>query len=223
MGGGSERQFNLLKQWATAHEAALLERLEDRYVMYGEWCYAKHSCWYDRLPAYFLEFDLLDRKEEKFLSTAARRKILDGSPVVSVPVLYEGPMPATLKELRALVKPSLMKSDGWREGFVRAVAREGQDLELVTKQTDMSAMAEGLYGKVESATEVLDRYKWVRKDFVQAILDSGSHHSRRPILPNELAPGVDLYAPQPTVSWEDLGLKTIHGTAAQPGRGKWGR
>jgi len=40
VGGGSERQFNLLKVWAAAHEARLLERLEDRYVLFGEWAYA---------------------------------------------------------------------------------------------------------------------------------------------------------------------------------------
>jgi hypothetical protein len=36
VGGGRERQFNILKAWARAHENWLMERLEDRYVMYGE-------------------------------------------------------------------------------------------------------------------------------------------------------------------------------------------
>lgn len=36
-GGGRERQFNLFKRWASAHADVLLERLGDRYVMYGEW------------------------------------------------------------------------------------------------------------------------------------------------------------------------------------------
>lgn len=208
-GGGSERQFNLLKPWAAAHEAELLSRLEDRFVMYGEWCYAKHSCWYDRLPAYFLEFDIYDRREGRFLSTAARRALLDGSAVVSVPVLYEGPMPRTVKELRQFVRPSLAKSTAWRQKLENAVQREGQSLALVHRQTDLSDLAEGLYAKTESAAHVEGRYKWVRSDFVQAILDSGSHHSQRPILPNQLAEGVDLYAPRPLVTWEDLGLHTV--------------
>nr|WP_297350622.1 RNA ligase family protein [uncultured Caldimonas sp.] len=208
-GGGSERQFNLLKPWAAAHEAELLSRLEDRFVMYGEWCYAKHSCWYDRLPAYFLEFDIYDRREGRFLSTAARRALLDGSAIVSVPVLYEGPMPRTVKELRQFVRPSLAKSTAWRQQLEHAVQREGQSLALVHRQTDLSDLAEGLYAKTESAAHVEGRYKWVRSDFVQAILDSGSHHSQRPILPNQLAEGVDLYAPRPLVTWEDLGLHTV--------------
>jgi hypothetical protein len=62
-------------------------------------------------------------------------------------------------------------------------------------------LAEGLYIKLEDDRQVLGRFKWVRPDFVQTILDSGSHHSSRPIIPNALAEGVDIYAPTPTVGW----------------------
>jgi len=212
-GGAGERQFNLFKHWAAAHEPTLLEQLEDRYVMYGEWCFAKHSCWYDRLPAFFLEFDLYDRQAQCFLSTPARHALLDGSPVLSVPVLYEGEMPHQTKALRSLVRPSLARSAGWKVAFEQAVMQEGQPLELVRQQTDLSDLAEGLYLKTESQGEVTGRYKWVRPDFVQTILDSGSHHSRRPVLPNQLAPGVDLYAPTPQVGWKDLGLRTFRDPA----------
>jgi hypothetical protein len=212
-GGAGERQFNLFKHWAAAHEQTLLERLEDRYVMYGEWCFAKHSCWYDRLPAFFLEFDLYDRQAQCFLSTPARHTLLDGSPVLSVPVLYEGEMPHHAKALRLLVRPALARSAGWKVAFEKAVVQEGQPLDLARQQTDLSDLAEGLYLKTESQGEVTGRYKWVRPDFVQTILDSGSHHSRRPVLPNQLAPGVDLYAPTPQVGWQDLGLRTFRDPA----------
>ena len=200
-GGGRERQFALFRQWAQAHEGRLLERLEDRYVMYGEWLYAKHSVSYDRLPHYFCEFDVYDRRAGVFLSTPRRHALLAGSPVLSVPVLRSGALAQSVKGLRELVRPSLAKSVGWRESFEQGVARQGLDLALAWRQTDKSALSEGLYVKVESADEVLGRYKWVRPDFVQTILDSGSHHSTRPIVPNGLAPGVDLYAPTPVVGW----------------------
>ena len=212
-GGAGERQFNLFKHWAAAHEAVLLERLENRYVMYGEWCFAKHSCWYDRLPAFFLEFDLYDRRAGCFLSTPVRHALLADGPVLSMPVLYEGEMPRHAKALRALVRPSLARSAEWKPAFEQAVAQEGQPLDLVRQQTDLSDLAEGLYLKTESDGQVTGRYKWVRPDFVQTILDSGSHHSRRPVLPNQLAPGVDLYAPTPPVNWEDLGLRTLRDPA----------
>jgi hypothetical protein len=208
-GGASERQFNLMKPWAQAHEAALLERLEDRYVMYGEWMFAKHSVWYDRLPHYFCEFDILDRRTGQFLSTRRRRELLRGAPVLSVPVLYDGPMPASVKLLRKLVRPSLAKTPAWRQAFEHHVAREKQPLDLCWQQTDKADESEGLYLKIEDDNHVLARCKFVRHGFVQTILDSGSHHSRRPILPNLLAGGVDLYAAQPAVTWADLGLTTL--------------
>ena len=210
VGGASERQFNLLKPWACAHEERLLELLEDRFVMYGEWLYSKHSVWYDKLPHFFNEFDLYDRRTGHFLSTKRRHAMLAGSPVVSVPVLYAGPMPTNPKQLWKLVYRSLAKSRQWKQAFEATVAREGLPLELTWKQTDKSDRSEGLYLKVEDDEKVLARYKLVRHDFVQTILDSGSHHTRRPIVPNLLAQGVDLYAPEPTVTWESLGLKTLH-------------
>lgn len=200
-GGGRERQFAPFKQWAQAHEGRLLERLEDRYVLYGEWLYAKHSVSYDQLPHYFCEFDIFDKHERIFLCTARRQQLLLGSPVVSVPVLYEGSLPAKSKQLSALVRHSLAKSPTWRASFELAVRRQCLDVELCWQQTDTSDLSEGLYIKMEDAFQVLGRFKWVRPDFVQTILDSGSHHSTRPIVPNGLADGVDLYAPVPTTGW----------------------
>lgn len=202
MGGGRERQFALFKQWAQAHEGRLLDRLEDRYVLYGEWLYAKHSVSYDQLPHYFCEFDIFDKLDQVFLSTARRALLLHGSPVVSVPVLHAGPMPVKPKLLSAMVQHSLAKSCAWRFTFERSALRQGLNLDLCWQQTDKSDLSEGLYIKVEDAHRVLGRFKWVRPDFVQTILDSGSHHSTRPIIPNGLADGVDIYAPVPLVGWK---------------------
>jgi hypothetical protein len=88
--GGIER----LERWASHHVVALREILGRRDVMYGEWLYARHTIGYDRLPHYFLEFDILDRESGAFLSTEARRSILAGGPVRSVPVLGVGPVSA---------------------------------------------------------------------------------------------------------------------------------
>ncbi len=208
-GGAGERQFNLLKLWARAHEERLLRVLEDRYVMYGEWAYAKHSVWYDRLPHYFNEFDVLDRSTGRFLSTRRRHALLRDEPVLPVPVLYEGPMPTNPKLLWKLVYRSLAKTRAWKPNFDAAARAEGLPPDLCWRQTDKSDRSEGLYLKIEDDDQVLARYKLVRHDFIQAILDSGSHHSQRPILPNRLDPAVDLYSPALAVTWQDLGLKTV--------------
>ena len=75
-GGPRERHFNLFKRWVNAIADTIRPVLQDRFVVYGEWVYAKHTIFYDALPHYFLEFDVLDLATEAFLSTPARRILL---------------------------------------------------------------------------------------------------------------------------------------------------
>lgn len=199
--GGRERQFNAYKQWAKAHESALMALLDDRFIMYGEWLYAKHSLYYDALPHWFCEFDVWDRSTQQFLDTPRRHALLAGVPVVSVPVLYSGVAPKRMKDLLALLAPSLARSAQWRAVFEDQVLRQQLDLPLAWKQTDGSNLAEGLYIKVEENGQTVARYKFVRSDFVQTILDSGSHHSERPIVANGLRAGVDIFANMIQKSW----------------------
>lgn len=49
-GGPRESQFGLFKSWAATFAPILWPVLGDRYVLYGEWLYAKHICFYDALP-----------------------------------------------------------------------------------------------------------------------------------------------------------------------------
>lgn len=201
-GGARERQFGPLKRWSAAHEQALIARLADQYVMYGEWMAKKHSMFYDRLPHLFCEFDIYDRARGVFLSTAARRVLLGDAPVLPVPVLYAGPAPTRMADLLHLVQPSLARSLAWRDVFESVVRREGLDLARCWTQADRSDLAEGLYIKTEDEATVTGRFKWVRSDFVQAILDAGMHHSQQPFVPNQLAPGVDMYSPVLTHGWD---------------------
>jgi hypothetical protein len=203
-GGAREGQFSLFKAWVETHQPAFRDVLEARYIVYGEWCYAKHTVFYDRLPHYFLEFDVFDRETGWFLSTPARRRLLAGLPLVPVPVVHKGAVPGTAAKrgasgIRALIKPSLYKSQGWRAALDAAAAGSGQDPARVRIETDGSDLAEGLYLKHEDGDRVIGRYKFVRADFLQAIESSGSHWQDRPVIPNGLAPGVDLFATsQPT-------------------------
>src|SRR6185437_2162799 len=82
-GGEREKQFHLLKTWAHRYTSELWEVLGERYIMYGEWLYAKHTIFYTDLPHYFMEFDILDKTNLAFLSTARRRDLLQTLPFVS--------------------------------------------------------------------------------------------------------------------------------------------
>jgi hypothetical protein len=191
-GGPREKHFNLFKQWAMTLAGDLFDILSDRYVLYGEWLYAKHTVYYDALPHYFMEFDILDLEREEFLSTPRRREMLDGLAIASVPVLHEGEV-ATLDDLTAFVRPSLYKTANWREAMARTAVERGIDPSQAAAETDGSDLAEGLYIKAEAEGKVVGRYKWVRHDFLNAIMDSGTHWLRRPVLPNGLADGADLF------------------------------
>jgi len=194
-GGGRERHFDLFKRWATAHQARLFEVLGARFVVFGEWVYAKHTIFYDRLPAYFLEYDVLDTQgAHTWLSTAARRRLLKDLPIVSVPILQEGPPPRSLAALRALVGPSRYKSPAWREGLAASAAAAGVEVARAVAETDPEETMEGLYIKTETAEAVVGRYKWIRASYLQAVADSGSHWLARPVVANGLAPGTDIFA-----------------------------
>jgi hypothetical protein len=119
--------------------------------------------------------------------------MLAGRPVVSVPVLREGAF-QRVKDLTDLVRPSLHKTPRWRESLRAAAEAAGADPERVAlRETDRSDLSEGLYVKHEEGGRVVARYKWVREDFLNSILDSGSHWRDRPLVQNGLAPGADLF------------------------------
>ncbi len=192
-GGPGEAQFALLKTWISVHQGALRDALGARYILYGEWMYAKHTVFYDALPHYLMEFDLLDRETGTYLSTARRREILAHTPVVPVPVVYEGAL-SRLKDLTALMRRSLYKSVHWRESLRKAQEATVSDpSHFGASDTDDSDLSEGLYVKWEEDGVVRGRYKWVRTAFIQTILDSGTHWRDRVLIPNGLRGDVDIF------------------------------
>ena len=52
---------------------------------------------------------------------------------------------------------------------------------------DTSGRMEGVYGKVEEADTVTARFKWIRSDFIQSIIDGKTHWKDRPIVRNCLS------------------------------------
>ncbi len=189
-GGYREKHYNLFKQWAGVHKDALFSALSSRYVMYGEWMYAKHSIYYDALPHYFMEFDILDRETDKFLDTTSRREIIKGLPVCSVPVLGEGVF-KTKGEVMKHLGNSLFITENHLVNLRIAAEREKQDADKILRETDASITMEGLYLKIEENGEVVKRAKFVRASFLQTVEQSGSHWLERPIIPNGATHTID--------------------------------
>ena len=190
-GGHRERHYEPLKIWAAANRSMLYDLLGNRYRMYGEWMYAKHKIYYDNLPHYFIEFDILDKESGKFLDTPSRGALLSGSGIVSVPLLYRGSYTSE-KKILGLISCSAYITEGHRENLRLTAESLGLDSLEILSETDSSGLAEGLYIKVEEDGYVRERMKYVRHGFVQGRVSDTPWHSR-PIIPNMLARGVSLY------------------------------
>ena len=195
-GGYRERHYNLMKQWANIHQDAFFDVLGTRYIMYGEWMYAKHTVYYDKLPHYFLEFDIFDREEQIFLSTPRRHEMLKSLPVVSVPVLKAGIFQSKEELLSLLGRSNYISPQ--KTNALRATSEKlGLDVERQLRETDPSDSMEGLYIKIEEDGQVVDRMKFVRASFLQTVDGSQTHWLDRPIVPNGLAiPLEAIYAPK---------------------------
>lgn len=83
-------QWKKLGDWLALREDALFEHLSDRFILFGEWCYAQHTVFYDRLPDWFLGFDVYDRNSHRFLSSDRRDALLKKIGIPQVPVLARG-------------------------------------------------------------------------------------------------------------------------------------
>ncbi|OVE82320.1 hypothetical protein BVY04_01375 [bacterium M21] len=170
-GGGREKHFNLFKQWANIHATSFYEVLADRYIMYGEWLYAKHTVFYTALPHYFMEFDIFDTATGEFLSTERRHDMLRELPVMSVAVLGSGCY-KQYDELIELIQQSGFIDDG-HIGTLGDYCRETDlDVDRAFRETDMSHLMEGLYIKHEEEGCVVGRYKYVRASFLTAVVNA---------------------------------------------------
>ncbi len=184
-GGEREKHYDLFKQWAVTHQTAFSEVLGRRYIMYGEWMYAKHSIYYDALPHYFLEFDLWDRETETYLDTPSRRAVLSGLPVASVPVITQGTF-TRLSDVTKLIGPSQYIKSGQLERLRDYCTAHGEDAAARCAETDPAVTMEGLYIKVEERGQVVDRMKYVRQSFLQCAVQPDTSWLSRPIIPNGL-------------------------------------
>ena len=185
-GGERERHFALFKAWAHNYSQQLWDILSDRFIMYGEWMYAKHTIFYDALPHYFLEFDIFDKQESYFLSTRTRIDVLKNYPFIhSVRILKEGYCDS-LSDITSLVGESYAITQQNRQNLSDQANKAGIDVQRVIRETDLSGIMEGLYIKAEDETSVTGRYKYIRGKFLQAVLEADGHWLNKPIIPNLL-------------------------------------
>jgi hypothetical protein len=186
-GGPREWHFDRFKAWAALHEPWFHERLGRRFVLFGEWLHATHTLFYDGLPSFFLEFDMFDRKRDRFLATALRQELLDGGPVVPVAVVHTGAARASAEALLDENARSAYHTARWRENLDGALAElDRRSAQILCAQLDARPAREGLYFKIEDGDAVIERFKWVRPSFTQVVQEADTHWMVRPRLYNRL-------------------------------------
>jgi len=135
--------------------------------MFGEWCYAVHSIKYKTMPHYFFEFDIWDKEKQYFFDTELRQVMLSDlvkkGVFAQVPVIHTGKL--SLSEAHKLIDHA---------------PQYGED------------RPEGVYLKIEKEGQTIGRYKLVRADFVQTIIEGEDHWSHKPIEVQGLADGIDI-------------------------------
>lgn len=176
-GGQRERQFDLLKQWANENQDTLFDILEDRYILFGEWCYAKHHIFYDALPHHFLGFDLFDKQASRFLSLRRYQEIIKDR-VCSVPVLAQGKF-GKMSNFTGFIGPTGFKTKDWKQKLVDVAG------EKELRHTDMTDLMEGVYVRIEDEDWVVGRMKYPREEFTKTINDD-THWMTRPIIANQV-------------------------------------
>ncbi len=171
---GMHPQYDLFKQWAAVKRPLLEDRLQGRFILFGEWLYARHSVHYRALPHYFFEFDVYDKEDQAFLDLERRVALLDGTGIQTVPVVLTGAVEKS--RLETLIGPSCSDS---------------QFENPLTGQTDN--LMEGLYLRTESEGVVTGRAKFVRPEFVEKIKQS-THWQHQAMVPNVLAKEADIWS-----------------------------
>jgi atypical dual specificity phosphatase len=153
-------QFKALQQWQEIHEGDLFSILEpNRHILYGEWCYAKHSIEYTDLPGYFLAFDIFDKKENKFYS---RKKFHEEMSKTSIPMV---PIIDTVTfSNKTEMKDRLTKY-------------------LDTKSVFRDGPVEGVYIRKDDGEWLQKRCKLVRPDFIQGI---DEHWTKKELVKNRV-------------------------------------
>jgi ATP-dependent RNA circularization protein (DNA/RNA ligase family) len=134
-------QWKKLSEWLKPKLDLLFEILSDRYILFGEWCYAVHSIFYDRLPDRFLGFDVFDKNNGRFFSCPRRDAVFHALGILQVPTIARGRF--ALSDLVNLLSESRL--------------------------TDKPA--EGIYLRYDKGDWLDQRAKLVRPEFIQSVTE----------------------------------------------------
>lgn len=117
-------QFKHLSTWLTPRQNDLISILGNNLILFGEWCAACHSISYDKLPDWFLVFDIYDQSKKQFWTTKKRNKLVALLDLKGVAEVFRGK--TTLSALKTqLINIPSSYYNGSMEGIV--IRKESND------------------------------------------------------------------------------------------------
>ena len=108
-------QFNRFKAWASEHYNNIMS-IPPGYVVYGEFLYAQHHIFYDRLPDWFLVFDIFSISRRQYVNYEIRRAMCESAGLWMVPLIGVGHY--TKEELGCVLLPKVSRYGDRAEGIV---------------------------------------------------------------------------------------------------------
>lgn len=117
-------QFSRLAGWVGEHEDGLRKVLSGKLIIFGEWCAARHSKHYSKLPDWFLLFDVYDVEMKKFWSVERRNDLAFQAGLVPIREVCRGQMNSKII-VEIVLKGESSYRDGKMEGVVVRKEDEG--------------------------------------------------------------------------------------------------
>jgi ATP-dependent RNA circularization protein (DNA/RNA ligase family) len=121
--------------------------LEDK-IIYGEWMEYTHTVNYNKLPSYFLEYDIYSKEKNYFLSTEKRNQILRPYKEIQSVYVHAELNPFDFIQFKNIIN-------------INKLSQYGDNLHH-----------EGFYVKVEDDEKVLERFKWIEPKFFNDVVSS---------------------------------------------------
>lgn len=143
------------------NEELFFDILQEDKIMYGEWLEYTHTVNYNKLPSFFLEYDIYSQKENIFLSTNKRQELLKPYSEIHSIYVHETLKSFDFEEFKNIIN-------------INKLSQYGDNL-----------LREGFYVKVEDDEKVLERFKWIENKFFNDVV-SDKHWREKNFQRNKL-------------------------------------
>jgi ATP-dependent RNA circularization protein (DNA/RNA ligase family) len=157
VGTSEHAQFQYFHNWANVQNWEKVMALPIGTILYGELAFAKHTVFYNKLPDYFLAFDVFDTKADRWYSYEERKALCDSLGFKQVPLISQGFV--RKEDLSKLIPAKSAYGEEPAEGIV---------LKRYTKGGKLQAKLV----RPEFIKHMEENDHWMHQQFTQNVLES---------------------------------------------------